>query len=148
MRNAFLHGLIFGSGFTVAAVVFAALALFIVPWDKGVASQTSHIMEESTKAFSSADGIKIINHEKAMRGDEVVVIGQLKNEGQSTARNFTLEVELFGKDKKFVDVCQQAFYSSSIKPGETRNFKVSCGGCRNRPTPAHTSYTVRVSSSL
>ncbi|MEN3352644.1 MAG: hypothetical protein V7640_802 [Betaproteobacteria bacterium] len=148
MRNAFLHGLIFGSGFTIAAVVFAVLALFFVPWNKGVASQTSQIMEESTKAFSSADGIKIVNHEKSMRGEEVVVTGQLTNEGQSTARNFTLEVELFDKNKKFVDVCRESFYSSTIKPGETRNFKVSCGGCRNRPTPAHASYTVRVSSSL
>jgi hypothetical protein len=148
MRNEFLHGLIFGSGFTVAAVVLAAIALFVLPWDRGFASQTSHIMEESTKAFSSAEGVKVLNHEKAVRGDEIVVIGKLKNEGQATARNFSIEVELFDKEKKFVDVCRESFYSTTIKPGEERNFKVTCGGCRNRPVPAHASYTVRVGSSM
>jgi hypothetical protein len=148
MRNAFLHGLIFGSGFTMAAVALAAVVLFLLPWDKGVATQTSAIMEESARAFSAADGIKILKHEKSMRGEEVVVTGQLKNDGQSTARNFGIEVELFDKDKKFVDVCRESYYGSTIKPGETRNFKVSCGGCRNRPTPSHESYTVRISSNL
>lgn len=148
MRNAFLHGLIFGSGFMLSAVVLAAIALFAVPWDRGFAHQTSAVMEESVKAFSSADGLKILNHEKTSRGEEVVVTGQLKNEGSSTARNFGIEVELFDKDNKFVDVCREAFYSTTVRPGETRNFKVSCGGCRNRPTPAHASYTVRVTSSM
>jgi hypothetical protein len=148
MRNEFLHGLIFGSGFTIAAAVLAAIALFVLPWDRGIATQTSQIMEESTKAFWSAEGVKVLKHEEAVRGDEVVFIGKLKNEGQATARNFSIEVELFDKDKKFVDVCRESFYSTTIKPGEERNFKVSCGGCRNRPVPAHASYTVRVASSM
>jgi hypothetical protein len=148
MRNAFLHGLIFGTGFTLAAVALVAVALFVVPWNKGVASQTTGLMEESSKAFSATEGIKILKHERSMRGDEVVVTGQLKNEGQLTARNFTLEVELFDKNKKFVDVCREAYYSATVKPGETRNFKVSCGGCRNRPTPAHETYTIRVASTF
>ena len=148
MRNAFLHGLIFGSGFTLSGVALAAIALFVVPWDKGVAHQTSAVMEESAKAFSSTDSVAILSHEKSSRGDEVVVTGQLKNEGSHTARNFGIEVELFDKDKKFVDVCREAFYGTTVKAGEIRNFKVSCGGCRNRPTPAHASYTVRVTSSM
>jgi hypothetical protein len=148
VRNAFLHGLVFGSGFTIAGVILATVALFVLPWDKGFASQTSQIMEESTKAFSSVDGIKIVHHEKAVRGDDLVVIGQLKNEGQTTARSFSIEVEFFDKDKKFVDLCRESFYSSTVKPGEERNFKVSCMSCRNRPLPEHASYTIRVSSSM
>jgi hypothetical protein len=105
-------------------------------------------MEESNKAFWSAEGVKISHHEIVVRGDEIVVIGKLKNEGKTTARNFSLEVELFDKDKKFVDVCRESFYSSTVNSGEERNFKVSCGGCRNRPVPAHDSYTVRVVSSM
>jgi hypothetical protein len=148
MRNDFLHGLIFGSGFTIAAVALAAVALFVVPWDRGIAGQTSQIMEESTKAFWSAEGVKVVSHEEVRRGDEVVFIGKLKNEGQATARNFSMEIELFDKNKKFVDVCRESFYSTTIKPGEERNFKVSCGGCRNRPVPEHASYTVRIGSSM
>jgi hypothetical protein len=148
MRNQFLLGLVFGAGFTVAAVIVSAVAMFAVPWDKAFASQTSQIVEETTKAFASADGVKVLNHEEATRGDEVVILGRLKNEGQSTARNFAIEVELFDKDKKFVDSCRESFYTSNIKPGEERNFKVSCGGCRARPVPAHASYTVRVVSSM
>jgi len=105
-------------------------------------------MEESTKAFSSAEGVKVLSHEEVVRGDEVVFIGKLKNEGKATARNFSIEVELFDKDKKFVDVCRESLYSTTIKSGEERNFKVSCGGCRNRPVPTHASYTVRLASSM
>ena len=86
--------------------------------------------------------------EEAIRGDELVILGRLKNEGKGTARNFAIEAELFDKDKKFVDVCRESFYTSTIKPGEERNFKVSCGGCRTRPFPAHASYTIRVASSM
>ena len=148
MRNQFLHGLVFGAGFTIAAVVVSAVAMFAVPWDKAFASQTSQIMEETTKSFTSSEGLKLLSHEETTRGDEVVVLGRLKNEGSSTARNFAIEVELFDKDKKFVDSCRESFYSSSIKPGEERNFKVSCAGCRTRPVPAHASYTVRIVSSM
>ena len=144
----FLHGLIFGAGFTIAAVTISAVAMFAVPWDKAFATQTSQIMEETTKAFTSAEGVKVLNHEEAIRGDEVVILGRLKNEGQTTARNFAIEVELFDKDKKFVDACRESFYTSNVKPGEERNFKVSCGGCRARPVAPHASYTVRVVSSM
>jgi len=148
MRNAFLHGLVFGSGFTIAAVVLAAISLFVVPWDRGIASQTTQVMEEATKAFSSAEGVKVLTHEKVVRGDEVVILGTLKNEGQASARNFSIEAEFFDKDNKFVEICRESFYSSTVKPGEVRNFKVSCGGCRNRPVPEHARYTVRVSGGL
>jgi hypothetical protein len=49
----------------------------------------------------------------------------LKNEGQTTARNFSIEAELCDKDKKFVDVCRESFYSSTVKPGEERNFDLN-----------------------
>jgi len=148
MRNAFLHGLIFGSGFTIAAIALAAISIFLIPWDRGIASQTTQIMEESTKSFMSAEGVKVLAHEKVIRGDEVVILGTLKNEGQATARSFSIEAELFDKDNKFVELCRDSFFGSSVEPGEGRNFKVSCGGCRNRPVPEHASYKVRITSGL
>jgi hypothetical protein len=55
--------------------------------------------------------------------------GKFKNEGQTTARNVSIEVELFGKDKKnSLMSTENRFYISTVKPGEERNFKVSCGG--------------------
>jgi hypothetical protein len=144
MGSEFLRGLIFGAGFSIAAVVLSAVAMFAVPWDKAFASQTSQIVEETTKAFASAEGVKVLTHESTVRGEDVIFLGKLKNEGQSTARNFSIEVELFDKDKKFVDVCRESFYTSNIRPGEERNFKVSCGGCRSRPVTPPASYSVRV----
>jgi hypothetical protein len=148
MRNQFLHGLVFGSGFAIASLIVAVIALFFIPWEQGIATQTSQIMEETTKSFSSAEGLKVVNYERAVRGDEVVFTGKLKNDGKTTARNFTIEVELFDSDKKFVDVCRESFYAGTVNPGEERNFKVSCGGCRNRPVPAHASHTVRITSNM
>ena len=148
MGSEFLRGLIFGAGFSISAVTLSAVAMFAVPWDKAFASQTSQIVEETARAFSSSDGIKVLSHESVARGEDVVFLGKLKNEGQGTARNFAVEVELFDKDKKFVDVCRESFYASNLRPGEERNFKVACGGCRSRPVALPATYTVRVVTSV
>src|SRR5688500_9282458 len=148
MKRAFLHGLVFGAGFMISAVLMGAISMFALPWDGWFSTQTAQIMEESKKALSSADGVRVVAHEKILRGDEVVVLGTLKNDAKSTARGFSIEVELFDKDRKFVDVCRESFFGSTIAPGEARNFKVSCNGCRNRPIPEHASYTVHLTSGL
>jgi hypothetical protein len=144
----FFQGLVFGAGFSLAAILIAFASYFVLPWDQGFANQTSQMMEESMKAFSSAESVKVITHERVVRGDEVVFLGTLKNDGQSVARNFSIAVELFDTEKKFVESCREAFYGSSVKPGEVRNFKVSCSGCRNRPVPEHATYEIHISSSM
>ena len=58
----------------------------------------------------------------------------MKNEGQTTARNFSIEAELFDKDKKFVDVCLESFYSLTVKPGEERKLRLERSAARVKLT--------------
>jgi hypothetical protein len=146
MRNAFLHGLVFGLGFAIAATAIVVLAAFGIPWDKA-ASQQSAAFDESSRSAWAAGGVVVANHEEVARGDDVVFLGAVKNQGQTVARGFRIEVELFDQNKKFVDICSESLFGP-VKPGETRRFKISCGGCRDKQVPQHSSYEIRVRDGL
>jgi hypothetical protein len=139
----FWHGLIFGFGFAIAIGIVAVVSFFFIPWGEHAAGESAMMAEEMMEEFRSVEEVKILEHEKLIRGDDVVVLGRIKNEGETTKSNYALEVELFDKDKKFVELCRESYFGS-IRPGEERNFKVTCGGCQQKPVPEHTSYAIRI----
>ena len=141
--KAFLQGLLFGLGFAISTSIVVAAAFFVIPWGEHAAEESAVMAEEMMEEFRSVDEIKILTHEKLIRGDDVVVLGRIKNEGKTTKSNYALEVELFDKDGKFVELCRESYFGS-IRPGEERNFKVTCGGCQQKPVPEHASYKIRI----
>jgi hypothetical protein len=141
--KAFLQGLLFGLGFAISASIVVAAAFFVIPWGEHAAEESTAMADEMMEEFRSVDGIKILTHEKLVRGDDVVVLGRIKNEGKTTKSNYALEVELFDKNDKFVELCRESYFGS-IRPGEERNFKVTCGGCQQKPVPEHASYKIRI----
>lgn len=141
--KAFFHGLIFGFGFAISAIIAVAAAFFFIPWGEHAAGESAVMAEEMMEEFRSVEEIEIIEHEKLIRGDDVVVLGRIKNKGKTTKSNYALEVELFDKDKKFVELCRESYFGG-IRPGEERNFKVTCNGCQQKPVPEHESYEIRI----
>lgn len=138
-----LEGFLFGFGFSAAAVLAMVVSMFAIPWDRAVADQTAAISNAAvTSAFGGGE-IALIEHEKHVRGDDIVVIGRVKNEGAETARSFYIQVELFDAQGKLVDVFRESHYGG-VPAGETRSFRVSSGACRSRPVPQHESYKVTV----
>jgi hypothetical protein len=71
------------------------------------------------------------------------VLGTVENQAAESVRALNVQVDLFDQDGKFVDQCSE-YLKGALKAGESRNFKVSCGGCKQRPTVAHASYKVKV----
>lgn len=138
-----LDGLLFGIGLGTAALGTALVFAFLVPWDKAVSHQTAAMSDAAMDSVMGGGKVAILTHEKYIRGDDLVVVGALKNQGTQTARSFSIEVELYDKDNKFVDLCRESYYGS-LKPGEERNFRVGCISCRNRPVAEHASYKIRV----
>jgi hypothetical protein len=143
MRNNFLHGLVFGSGFALSVVAIAAAALFWIPWGKAAAEQSDVAFQEFTAPGRSVEDLKVVTQSKVRRGDDVIVLGRIKNDGKTTATSYALEVELFDQGGQFVDLCRESYFGG-IKAGEERHFKVSCGGCSDKPVPEHATYKIRV----
>ncbi len=138
-----LEGLLFGLGFGIAGLVTALVFAFVIPWDQAVSQQSAAMTDAAMQATLSGGKIVILNHEKVVRGDDVVVLGELKNEGPQTARSFALQVELYDANGKFVDMFRESYYGP-IKAGEERHFRVASGSCRKHPYAEHASYKILV----
>jgi len=92
---------------------------------------------------AALEKLVITKHQEVMRDQAVFILGTVENQGSDAVRAVSIEIDLFGKDGEFVDQCSE-YLKGALKPGEARNFKVSCGGCKERPVVAHESYKVRV----
>ena len=87
--------------------------------------------------------VHIIKHEKVQRDDQALVLGTVKNDSKDAVRIISIEVDLFDASGNFVEQCSESI-RGSLSPGEERNFKVTCGGCKGKPTVQHSTYKVRV----
>ena len=118
-------------------------SVFLIPWDRAVAQQSAAIAQVTTDSLLSGGKIALVEHEKVIRGDDVIVIGRFKNEGKEPARSFVIQVELFDSKEKLVDVFKESYYGT-IQPGEIRSFRASSGSCRSRPFPEHAKYKISI----
>lgn len=92
---------------------------------------------------AALEKVVVSKHEEVKRDGAVFILGTVENHAADPLRAASIEVDLFDKSGKFVDQCTE-YLKGSLKPGEARNFKVSCGGCKERPVVAHESYKIRV----
>ena len=76
------------------------------------------------------------------RADGTFILGTIENRGTESVRTPQVQADLLDKTGKFVDQCS-GYVAGSVKAGEVRNFKVSCGG-KDRPIAEHESYKLRV----
>jgi hypothetical protein len=127
-----VNGVLFGAGFGL----IVGLIYYII----------SEKAMHSIWNDEAANKLIIKSHEEVQRNDTTLILGTFENTGTDSARMSIVQVDLFDKAGKFVDQCSE-YLSGTLKSGELRNFKVSCGS-KERPVAEHDSYKVRVVGSL
>jgi hypothetical protein len=85
----------------------------------------------------------IESHESRKSESKLTIIGQIKNTSQENWERIHIEVELFDSNKTFVDQCSGLIWGI-IKPGQNRNFKVTCGECDNEPLVDFSTYEIKI----
>ena len=121
-------GLLYGLGFGITA---GAIYYFV-----------SERMMASVWNDKALDQVVITKHEEVRAKELVEVLGTVENKSADTTRGLTIQVDLFDKTGRFVDQCQQ-YLSGGLRAGESRNFKVTCGG-KEKPVAEHETYKVLV----
>ncbi len=133
----FVQGIMFGFGFCIAAWVlyfaFQAKTQESPPYKSDTAPAISAPAKANHFAFRDVEEIK--------RNGRSYFIGNVKNNGSSSARGVSVEINLFLKNK-FVDQ-YSSYVTGDIGPGEERYFKVSCG-CKDEPPAEHDSYKIEI----
>lgn len=135
------HGLLNGIGFALALGV---LMYIYTTW------QVRQFEEQNEEVFGykqyGADaGLVIKEHRPQQPESNTAFLGVMGNNGKDTWESVEVLVELFAKDGTFVDKCS-SYMDGSIAPGQERNFKVSCSGCRDPAQPVkYDKYTIEIS---
>lgn len=122
-------GLLYGIGFGISA---GAFYYFINE------RMMDTVWSDRDKAL---ENVVVTQHEKATRNGSLLVLGTVENQGTNSPRILTIQVDLYDKAGKFVDQCQE-YLRGSLRPGESRHFKVSCG-TKDSPPVEHETYKVR-----
>lgn len=135
------HGLLVGIGF---AAVIGGLMFGYVTWQMSKFDIYGDDMADMFKAYTPDAGLAITEHRPQRPTANDSFIGTLTNSGKDTWESVKIVTEMFSTDRQFVDKCS-SYLDGSIAPGQTRNFKVSCAGCRDISTPlTYDKYTIAV----
>jgi hypothetical protein len=128
-------GLLIGIGFAVA---MTAITYGFSKW------QIDAMTEDMFKDYTPEAGLEITEHRPQKPTNNDAFIGAVRNNGKDTWEGVELLAEMFGKDGAFLDKCS-SYVDGSVAPGESRNFKVSCAGCRDVRVPLqYDKYTIKV----
>ena len=135
------HGLLVGLGFAVA---IGALMFGYTKWQMSEFEKKSGDMAEMFRDYTPDAGLSITEHRPQKPVANDAFIGTLTNSGKDTWDNVEILAEMFAADGQFVDKCS-SYLDGSIAPGQARNFKVSCAGCRDVRTPlVYDKYTIAI----
>lgn len=130
------NGLLIGVGFALA---MTAVTYGFSKW------QMNEMAEEMFKDYTPEAGLEVVEHRPQKPTNNDAFIGSIRNNGKDTWEGVEILAEMFGKSGEFVDKCS-SYIDGSIAPGQTRNFKVSCAGCRDVRVPlAYDKYTIAIS---
>jgi hypothetical protein len=92
---------------------------------------------------AAIDMLTVTQHQEVTHDGALFVLGTVESRATDRVRTIGIQVDLFDKEGRFVDQCSE-YLKGSVKPGESRNFKVPCGGTKERPIVPHDSYKVKV----
>lgn len=138
-----VHGLLVGIGFAIA---LGSLMYGFSEWQRKEFEERTGDRGVMYKEYSPAAGLTIKEHRPQTTEANSAFLGSIENNGQDTWENVEVLVELFDKNGTFVDKCS-SYMDGSIGPSQTRNFKVSCNGCRDVSKPlAYDRYTIAIVS--
>lgn len=134
-----VRGFLLGLGFSVAlaGVYFVALQVTINK------TRAAAMEDLGSVENSAVQNVNVSNVEEAKHDGVTLIIGSVKNAGKKPVRSVEVQADLFDHGK-FVDK-YSTYISGTIAPGESRNFKISCG-CKDSPPAEHDSYKVEVVS--
>ena len=140
-----ISGFFIGVGFSIAMIMIFAIAGYIFKnsFKEETKPSTLETYKSSRIKFDENSGLVIQSHESQRLKNKLIILGKVKNNGKESWEHINIEVELFDSDKAFVDQCS-TYISSTIKTNQTRNFKVTCGGCNNEPLVDFSTYEINI----
>ncbi len=95
------------------------------------------------KRFQPDSKLTIESSEPKRSRYNLVVLGTLRNEGPDSWYRIQLEVQLFGRDAKFVGLCR-GYAEAAVRPGQRRYFAVDCGRSEGEPIPDYSTYKIEI----
>jgi hypothetical protein len=128
------RGFLIGVGFSLALA-----GTWVVLWHWTMHTEQAAIAE--IPGANDAKTIILSNVEEQKHDGLTAIVGSATNTGKAPARGLTIQADFFDHGK-FVDQ-YSTYISGKIAPGESKNFKISCG-CRDSPPAEHDSYKVAV----
>jgi len=140
-----IFGFFIGIGFSIAMIIVFAFAGYIYDYFNKEETTPSEIetYKLSRVEFDENSGLVIQSHKSQRFDNKLIILGQVKNNGPEKWEHIRIEVELFDSDKNFVDQCSN-FISGTMKTNQTRNFKITCGGCNNEPLVEFSTYGINI----
>lgn len=102
------------------------------------------VMSGLMSSFDKSDNIEIVEYRDVRYGDQLLVLGTVRNNGTVRISTIQLEAEFTDKEGKFVYECT-TYLGNKIGPGEKENFQIKCS-CGNNPVPVYAGLTVKVTS--
>lgn len=143
LTSGILSGL--GIGIGLAIVAYLTIGLLVGKMYEETATATNEMYTNNSpfKKYGPESGLEIVSHDTRKIANGIAVLAQLKNNGESTWSSISVEVELLDKKGKFVEECS-TYVRGSMKPGDSENIRIKCGGCKNNPLPPYHTYTIKI----
>jgi hypothetical protein len=138
LRNALgtiVRGFLLGVGLSIALG-----ATYLIVFRITMKQSEAMVERMGDETQSSAKDFALSQVEELQHDGVTSIIGSVKNSGKAPAHSVQIRADLFNHGK-FVDQ-YSTYISGSIAPGESKNFKISCG-C-NAPPAEHDSYKLEV----
>lgn len=139
-----------GIGFILPQLVVlysgTALTVLAMPsmMEASVSGASDGLVSDISSEFNRAKQIQILEQREQKHGEQLLILGKIKNSGDNKASSIQLEAELLDSEGTFVYECSE-YVSKELQPGETENYQIKCG-CGKTPLPNYNSITVRVVS--
>jgi len=144
-----VHGFAFGLGFAVAA----SAGWFVVRGIGGLAGEAGNLLAgaaparqaalQQTGVLAQAGQVRVASHRVERRNGDAVVLGVLRNDGDSAVRSVRVEAAYYDAGGRLVDLCGW-YVATALVAGEDKPFKIACGGTPDRPAPESASVRLRV----
>ncbi len=112
--------------------------------EMGEEFEANDAMSEFKSQFDKTTQVEILERYESKIGEQLLILGKIKNIGNDDVDSIQLEAELFDSEGKFVYECSE-YISKRLKSEEVENFQIKCG-CQGQATPAYSSLKVRVVS--